>query len=214
MKRFLLGLLLSAATPAFLLAACGESEDPTDPTPTGDGGGGSPFDARRLDAPIHVDAACSVVIDTPAFLPSPHVDIGTPVEYNSNPPSSGPHYGIWAAFKSYEKPVDRRYYVHSMEHGAVVFAYRCDDGGGCPEIAAALQGVIDSLPPDPLCASQGARLRAILTPDPLLDVPIAAASWGWTYKADCIDIPSLKSFATEHYAAGPENFCSAGQTEF
>ena len=50
----------------------------------------------------------------------------------------------------------------------------------------------------------------VLTPDPLLDTPIAAAAWGATYTATCIDEASLRAFADAHYGQGPEDFCSDG----
>ena len=40
--------------------------------------------------------------------------------YDSNPPSSGPHYPIWADFKEYATPVPDGYLVHAEEHGAVL----------------------------------------------------------------------------------------------
>jgi len=57
-------------------------------------------------------------------------------------------------------------------------------------------------------------VRTVITPDPLLDVPVAAAAWGYTYKADCVDLPSLIAFATEHYGNGPEVLCGNGTTSF
>jgi hypothetical protein len=170
-------------------------------------------DARpKLDAPVKIDAPCAVTVFSPPILPSPHVPVGSTLEYNSNPPSSGPHFPIWAAFKKYDTPVPRGYWVHSMEHGAVVLAYRCGDGG-CPDIALGLQAVADAVASDPFCPGDP-RVRVIITPDPLLDVPVAAAAWGWTYRAECLDLPSLKAFAQEHYAQGPENTCADGQSTF
>jgi hypothetical protein len=79
-----------------------------------------------------------------------------------------------------------------------------------------MQAVIDSLPDDPSCTTlnEGVRLRFVLTPDPLLDVPVAAATWGWIYRAQCVDAPSLKEFAIDHYAQATEDSCSNGTTQF
>ena len=55
-------------------------------------------------------------------MPAIHIPIGASVVYNSNPPSSGPHYPVWANFQEFAVPVDDRYLVHSMEHGAVLDA--------------------------------------------------------------------------------------------
>jgi Protein of unknown function (DUF3105) len=154
---------------------------------------------------------CDAVVREFPTLASPHVAVGTEVMYSSNPPSSGPHYPVWAAFRAYDAPVDRRYYVHDMEHGGVVFLYKCV--GACPDIARGLQSAIDAMPLDNQCTAP-LRVRAVLTPDPLLDTPVAIAAWGATYTAKCVDLPSIAKFVSEHYARGPENFCADGQPTF
>jgi hypothetical protein len=165
--------------------------------------------------PWHPDASCPVTIDSPPLLPGTHVAIGSDVEWNSNPPSSGPHYPVWAAYQAYGSPVPRGYYVHDLEHGAIVLLYHCGDAG-CPDVVAALHAVSDAVPDDPMCtaAGQGVRVRTIITPDPLLDVPVAAVAWGWTYKAECADFATLKAFALEHYGRGTEALCANGTTQF
>ena len=179
-------------------------------------GGGAILDApSRIDGPIHLDAPCTVTVDAPALLPANHVAVGSTIDYDSNPPSSGPHYPIWAAFQTYASPVPRPYYVHDLEHGAVVFVYKCTADDGCPDVVRALQQASDALPSDPICdPSSGVRVRTIVTPDPLLDVPVAATAWGWVYKADCVDVPTLTQFAKDHYGQGPEQICSNGTTQF
>lgn len=54
-----------------------------------------------------------------------HVEVGTEVKYNSNPPTSGPHYTDWIRFGVLETPRDDRYLVHSLEHGFVIISYNC-----------------------------------------------------------------------------------------
>jgi Protein of unknown function (DUF3105) len=165
----------------------------------------------RIDGPITIPGPCAINVDAPPFLPALHVAIGTHVQYDSNPPSSGPHYPVWAAFQTWATPLQREYYVHDMEHGAVVLLYKCDADGGCPDVVAGLEAVRAALPDDPLC-DKSVRVRVVITPDPLLDVPIAAAAWGWTYKAQCLDAPSLTQFAKDHYGQGPEQLCANGAT--
>ena len=194
-----------------------------------DSGSLVPVGDAGTDADGGGSGGCTVVIDSPPLQPAQHVAIGTDVQYDSNPPSSGPHYPIWAAFQEFTTPVDRRYYVHDLEHGAVVFVYNCallpdggvgtgdgGSGGECDAIVQALRNAVAAIPDDPLCTSagEGVRVRAVITPDPLLDVPLAAAAWGWTYRATCIDPPSLATFAQQHYGQGPEQFCTNGQTQF
>jgi hypothetical protein len=164
---------------------------------------------------VFLDASCPVEIEAPPLLPGIHVDVDASILWDSNPPSSGPHYPIWAAYQAYTTPVPRGYYVHDLEHGAIVFLYNCGDAG-CPDVVLALQAASDAIPDDPLCTSlgEGVRVRTVITPDPLLDVPVAAAAWGWVYKAQCVDPGTLRDFALQHYGQGPEMFCSNGTTQF
>ena len=213
-RRELAFAFLVSAPSIFAFGACGGSKDAAKPAPP-DADASDPVNRPRLDASIHPEAGCPVTIDSPPLLLGQHVPIGTNVVYDSNPPSSGSHYPVWAAFQSFTAPVDRRYYVHDLEHGAIVFLYKCDKPTGCPDIAAELQKAADALPDDPICdKANGVRVRAVITPDPLLDVPVAAASWGWTYKAQCVDLPTLKQFALAHYGQGTETVCANGQTQF
>ena len=157
-------------------------------------------------------AACNVRLASPALMGALHIPIGASVVYDSNPPSSGPHYPVWANFQEFADPVDDRYLVHSLEHGAVLLLYKCEDAG-CPELVDALRAVRDALPADPLC-DPSIRVRIVIAPRPANDVTVAAAAWGATYRADCLDAASLRAFITAHYAMGPENFCDPGQTSF
>ncbi len=77
-------------------------------------------------------------------------------------------------------------------------------------MVAALSAVYDAFPADPLCAGLGPAARLVLTPDPDLATPIAAAAWGATYTATCIDQASLMQFALDQYGQGPEDFCTDG----
>lgn len=207
--RLFVSLFFGAAPLAAVAGACGGGS-PAGAVVALDAAG---FEGSRLDAPIHPTARCLVTIDAPLLLPAEHVPIGTNVTYDSNPPSSGPHYPIWAAYQTYASPVPRPYYVHDLEHGAIVFVYQCP-AGACSDVVTAMQSAADAIPDDPLCSGEGVRVRTVITPDPLLDVPVAAAAWGWTYKAECVDLPSLRQFALDHYGQGPEQLCANGQTQF
>ena len=199
--RFFFRAAVAVVVPILAAAGCNDDEESAP---------GAPPDAgARLDAPFRPDASCPVVIESPELVKGEHVPEGTELTWSSNPPSSGPHYPVWATFQEYAAPVPRAYLVHSMEHGAVLLLYKCEQP--CPAIVEELRKVREAMPADPLCADQ-IRTRVILAPDPLLDVPVAAAAWGWTYKADCVDAPTLTQFARDHYAQAPENTCSPGRT--
>ncbi len=207
--------LVAAPTVFVLSCSAGGGAGPQD-------GGHNPPDAAvdvgHFDGPYHPEASCLVTIESPPLLPGSHVDFDADIQWSSNPPSSGPHYPIWAAYQTYTTPVPRGFYVHDEEHGGVILLYNCADSGdaGCPDVAAALQKASDSIPDDPLCTSagEGVRVRTVITPDPLIDVPVAAAAWGWTYKAACVDLPTLEAFANAHYGMGPEVLCANGTTQF
>ncbi|HSO38367.1 MAG TPA: DUF3105 domain-containing protein [Labilithrix sp.] len=164
----------------------------------------APVDAAPVDG-----GPCNVRVDAVPVVDSPHVPDGTPVVYGSNPPSSGPHYGTWANFQELTHPVDDGYLVHSLEHGAVLLLYKCQ-GAACDALVPALRAVRNASLTDPIC-DPAIRNRVILAPRAGNDVAVAAAAWGFVYRADCLDAASLASFIAEHYAKAPENLCVAGQ---
>jgi hypothetical protein len=229
--RSLATLATVAAVALASIAACGSDDSaapvaavtdasvdrtPADPRVISDATAADVADVlveARPDALDATDAAaCNVRLESPPLMTTVHIPHFAPVVYNSNPPSSGPHYTTWANYQEYADPVDDRYLVHSLEHGAVLFLYKCEDAG-CPEIVDALRAVRDAIPSDPLC-DPSIRVRIIIAPRPANDVTIAAAAWGQTYRADCVDAASLAKFVADHYAMAPENFCDPGVTSF
>ena len=216
MRKLLFAGVLVTPLAVFGSGACGGSSSSPASAEDASVDAASLLDHSRIDGPVTVPGPCEISVDAPAFLPAVHVAIGTHVEYDSNPPSSGPHYPVWAAFQTWPTVLQREYYVHDMEHGAVVLLYKCDHAaggaaGGCADTVAALEQVRAALPDDPLC-DKSIRVRVVITEDPLLDVPFAAAAWGWTYKAKCLDVPSLTDFAKAHYGQGTEPICANGAT--
>ncbi|WP_437681247.1 DUF3105 domain-containing protein [Sorangium sp. So ce131] len=160
--------------------------------------------------PLPGERECKVVIRTGiAVAPARHLSVCTPVQYETNPPSGGDHWPLWAEYKSYEAPVPREIYVHSLEHGAIVLAYRCPSSG-CAEVKTALDQVRSEAASDPRCLASpgGPEARVVVTRDDALDSPVAAAAWGATYTATCLDAPSLSRFLADNYAKGPEDTCS------
>ncbi|MBL8680696.1 MAG: DUF3105 domain-containing protein [Myxococcales bacterium] len=178
---------------------------------TGDADAGSDG-ASLADGLALVDAACGATITAHPILDSPHVDVDAGITWNSNPPSSGPHFGIWARWGVYTDPIPRGYLVHSLEHGAVVLSYRCANRAACPAVHDQLARFVAALPPEPGCVPEGVRRRIILTPDPLLDpsVTVAGAAWGHTYRATCVDERSLETFVLGTTGRAPEDFCADG----
>jgi len=142
-----------------------------------------------------------------------HVDVGTIVTYDEQPPVGGYHYPVWAIWGTHTDPVPLEYLVHNEEHGGVLLLYNCD--AGCPDLVAQLQGVVDSQPQDPLCASEGTGVNArlVLVPDRSLDIQFAAAAWGWWYRPAIdggVNVGDLQTFITDHIGNGREAECAQG----
>ena len=151
---------------------------------------------------------CGALLEERALEGATHVPACSSVTYRSNPPSSGDHYPIWAAFQSYAQPVPPGFLVHDLEHGAVVLAYHCP--GGCAAEVAAAQAFIDALPVDPMCTGAGVARRVVMAPDPALTTRWAASAWTWTLRATCFDAEAFGVFVRAHYAQAPENECANG----
>ena len=199
--RGMIVVLVAAST------ACGPSDSALGAggaggTRSGDGGGCGGSDDRDGGRPDRGE--CQATVASHTIEGALHMPVCSPLTYATNPPSSGNHYAIWAAYQTYHRSIPRGFWVHSLEHGAVVFTYNCP--GGCAAEVADVQAFIDALPAD--CG--GATRRVILTPDPDLDVRFAASAWGATLRANCFDREAFSSFYTEHYDHAPESICGGG----
>jgi hypothetical protein len=192
-----------------LALACGRTELQLDEATASDAGANVDSGDGPPSAPT---GPCNAVVQQRAIEGFTHVPVCSEVTYLSNPPSSGNHYPIWAAFQSYDFAVPEGYWVHDLEHGAVVFSYNCPTG--CAADVASAQAFIDALPDDPLCmpANGDPRVRMTMTPDPKLEVKFAASSWGWTLRADCFDPVAFGAFVQDHYGQGREILCAQGDT--
>jgi hypothetical protein len=56
-----------------------------------------------------------------------HITDISGIIYNSNPPTSGNHFAIWAKRGAYPYQVSDGHLIHSLEHGYVVISYNCGD---------------------------------------------------------------------------------------
>lgn len=61
-----------------------------------------------------------------ADLGRDHVADSVKVDYNSNPPTSGPHNPAWEKPGIYDEPLNDRKLIHSLEHGYIIISYNCD----------------------------------------------------------------------------------------
>jgi hypothetical protein len=180
-----------------VLVASGCDDEPTT-SQSVDGGAG--FSA---DPSVIADLAggtCGVMVAAPPDEGAAHAEACSTLTPGSRPPSSGKHYPSWPVFRVYDKPVPWGFLLHGMEHGAVVIAHNCTVAPDCATQIAAVKEMVAALPTKAGCP----RPPVIVTPDPTLDVPFAAAAWGYTLRASCFDRERFKAFVDRRANMGRE----------
>ncbi len=91
----------------------------------GSGGGGS---TNTDDVKAALSAAdCTLEVKPAVPNASNHADFPDPSAtspaWNTDPPTSGPHYGITLIYGSYDDPIEIGRVVHNLEHGGVYILY-------------------------------------------------------------------------------------------
>lgn len=111
-------------------------------------------------------------------------------EYNSDPPTSGPHAQAPAPCGIYREPVPDTAQLHSMEHGAVVIQYDPD------------------LPQDQLTELEGINWSSadevIVAPRPDSPAPVALTAWNKRLLLDGVDVEVITAFEREFGNQSPE----------
>lgn len=180
---------------------CGTSDE----TATRDAGIEPPF------TPLTDAGACGVTTGHFPSTSAKHLEQGTPLTHASNPPCGGDHWPFWTTWGAHERAVPRGNWIHNLEHGGVVFLYRCASRAACPDLAAKVEAVAASLPQEARCAPP-IRNRIVVTADPELPagVEVAAAAWGYTLVARCLDEAALREFYRARVGRAPEDTCAQG----
>lgn len=203
-------LRLAATLPAIAVAFAAAAV-----VTTSCGGSSSTSPAPDTGPALLEDAgACGVTTHTYSVETGTHVPIGSFIDYPTNPPYGGPHYPVWATWGAHQKALPPGYWVHNLEHGGVVFLYRCASRAACPDLAAKVEAVAAALPADPLCKAEGepTNARVVVVPDPDLPegVQVAAAAWGWTLVSRCLDPEPMRNFYLAHFGHTYEDICYQG----
>ncbi|MBI3952712.1 MAG: DUF3105 domain-containing protein [Candidatus Doudnabacteria bacterium] len=109
--------------------------------------------------------------------------------YNSNPPTSGPHWPQEANWGIYSLPLSDEQVVHNLEHGGVWISYNSETD---PQTAAKLEDFAK-------------RYRKIIVaPRFENDAKIVFASWQHLQKFDQFDEANMVKFIEAYYNKGPE----------
>jgi hypothetical protein len=71
-----------------------------------------------------------------------HIPLGSnsPIEYNSTPPTSGPHYETIVGWGIKSAPERYEHLIHNLEDRGVVIYYQCLQG--CPEVVEQLEAIV------------------------------------------------------------------------
>ncbi len=119
-----------------------------------------------------------------------HIAVGaTHDPYNSDPPTSGPHYAQPAEWGVYDKELPDEQLIHSLEHGGIWISYKD----------------IDQVTKDKLTAL-GHRYpgSVIITPRAKNDAKIVLASWGRLEKFDQYNEDIIEAFIKANKNDSPE----------
>ncbi|NIS83000.1 MAG: DUF3105 domain-containing protein [Anaerolineales bacterium] len=140
-----------------------------------------------------------------AILPADHVQDGfDPGSYNTDPPTSGPHYAesLQAGFYhdadvAAMPPYPVGYLVHNLEHGYVIFWYNCaalPEGADCDSLKSEIQRVMDRF--------DGVKLIAF--PWETISEPVVLTSWGRMLRMSTFDPDAAINFVTRNRNRAPE----------
>ena len=120
-----------------------------------------------------------------------HIDANAPTpDYNSDPPTSGPHAAAPAPCGIYRQPVPDVTQVHDLEHGVVVIQY------GPTTTDEERQQLEDF--------GRDAGTHVIVAPRDGLAVKVAATAWTKLMTMDEIDIAAIEGFYGQFAQFGPE----------
>lgn len=163
-----------------------------------------------------------------------HITDITDVRYNSDPPTSGPHFPVWAKKGVYDRVLSDGHLLHSLEHGYVVISYNCDYPTSTtysyPPLTKMTVGVSgtmsfftpDNPPPvevplpesfksdeckklvDNLWNTAKGWERVILVPRPGMDSKIALTAWRHLEKMNEFDEAKIQTFVSYYHNKGPE----------
>lgn len=110
--------------------------------------------------------------------------------YNSNPPTSGPHYGQPAPWGIYDEARPDEELVHNLEHGGVWISYKDPNDRALIE---QLKDIADDY-----------SLKVIMTSRPQNDSRIAVAAWTKLLKLEEFDEDLIRAFIQGYINKGPE----------
>ncbi len=178
----------------------------------------SKYQKKRSATPWLIGAGVALLIIVPASiniyrwsqlpgeqfrsLGNLHIGQDDEVTYNSNPPTSGPHYPSvagWGTYTEITESIADPYLVHNMEDAGIILWYRAGTPAENEERAQALEAAYDA-----------ARYRRVLiAPRENLDTLYAMTAWQRLETFEEIDPERINTFmeayeGIDHHPAGGE----------
>lgn len=126
-----------------------------------------------------------------------HVAEGTTVEYESEPPTSGPHFASWAPAGIHREVVQDEYLVHNLEHGHIVIYYTPDTSRLSDESVAKITELTEEF--------DGQWDAVLAVPRPDMDVELTLTAWNHKMELDSFDEELIDAFVEAYRGRGPEN---------
>lgn len=126
-----------------------------------------------------------------------------PGPYNSNPPTSGPHYDGEFEAGFYEPdspqaqlPYPEGYIGHNLEHGYVIFWYNCAtlDENSCENLKSQIKDAM----------SKSGQTKLIAFPRESIDTPVVMTAWGKLFRFQTFDQEQAIAFISANINQAPE----------
>ena len=111
--------------------------------------------------------------------------------YNSNPPTSGPHWAAAARNGVYDKQLSDEQFIHNLEHGHVWISYKPDTAD---DVKNKLKEIVEK-----------DSWKVVLEPREQNDSQIALVAWGRVLAMDEPDYAKVEEFIKTYRNRGPEN---------
>ena len=152
------------------------------------------LDRRESEAPVGGSPAAANCTDIETHEPEgrEHVDPGTVVDYQTTPPTSGPHYPSPADPGFYPDPVADGTLVHNLEHGQIVVWYDPQ----APDVRDEIETLVEQEP-----------IATVAAPHDNLPDPynFALTAWGASQMCEGVAQVTVDEFRTKFQGRGPES---------
>lgn len=132
-----------------------------------------------------------------------HIQLGEPHDpYNSEPPTSGPHYDTPVQAGFYDEAPADEFLVHNMEHGHVIIWYNCSDlsAEACDQLKSQIRDVMGRAGLSVITGT----LKLVAVPRPTLDTRLALTAWGRLQTLDGFDRDAIQTFIKAYRDKAPE----------